>query len=171
MMIKICWVILIIVSSYRAAGQASAACQVYTTTEASDTWMATTRRLPLGQQLAAVRQRLACDAGVRGHTFETSVCLSCVSAEGRRAYQATQEKQRLAEAADTRPRGITLYYVLDGRPLAAAELANLQQVLSKKVVKELTLLDASSAAAIGGTRAADGMVVITTKKFRPLSKN
>ncbi|RZK28825.1 MAG: hypothetical protein EOO63_10390, partial [Hymenobacter sp.] len=74
-------------------------CKVYTTAAASDAWVTATQQLPLKKQVAAVRQRLACDARVRGRGYTSSVCTSCLTAEGRRAYQAAQEKQRQAEAA------------------------------------------------------------------------
>jgi len=139
-------------------------CQVYPTVAASDAWLTATRQLPLKRQVAALRQRLACDARVRGRVFTTSVCTSCLTAEGRRAYQAAQEKQRHAEAADPRPPGITLLYLLDGRIVAAVDTAQWQPVITRQRVREISFLESAKATAIGGTRAQDGLVIITTKK-------
>ncbi len=123
-----------------------------------------TRQLPLKKQVAALRQRLACDARVRGRAFSSSVCASCLTAEGRRAYQAAQEKQRQAEAADPRPLGVVLYYLIDGRIVAPADTAQWQPFVTRQRVQEISFLESNKAAVIGGTRAQDGMVIITTKK-------
>ncbi|HET9503522.1 MAG TPA: hypothetical protein VFO93_08270 [Hymenobacter sp.] len=116
------------------------------------------------KQVAALRQRLACDARVRGRAFSSSVCASCLTAEGRRVYQAAQEKQRQAEAADPRPLGVVLYYLIDGRIVAPADTAQWQPFVTRQRVQEISFLESNKAAVIGGTRAQDGMVIITTKK-------
>jgi hypothetical protein len=139
-------------------------CQVYSTVAASDAWLTATRQLPLKKQVAALRQRLACDARVRGRVFSSYVCASCLTAEGRRAHQATQEKQRQAEAADPRPPGVVLYYLIDGRIVAPADTAQWQPFVTRQRVQEISFLESTKAAVIGGTRAQDGMVIITTKK-------
>ena len=139
-------------------------CQVYPTVAASDEWLTATRQLSLKRQVAAVRQRLACDARVRGRAYTSYVCTSCLSAEGRRAYQAAQEKQRQAEAADPRPAGIILFYLIDGRIVAPADTAQWQPFVTRQRVREISLLESTKATAIGGTSAQDGMVIITTKK-------
>lgn len=139
-------------------------CQTYPTVAASDAWLTATRQLPLKKQLAALRQRLACDARVRGRAFGSYVCASCLTAEGRRAYQAAQEKQRQAEAADPRPLGVVLYYLIDGRIVAPADTAQWQPVVTRQRVREVSFLESTKAVIIGGTRAQDGMVIVTTKK-------
>jgi hypothetical protein len=139
-------------------------CQPYPTVAASDAWLTATRQLPLKKQVAALRQRLACDARVRGRAFSSYVCTSCLTAEGRRAYQAAQQKQRQAEAADPRPPGVVLYYLIDGRIVAPADTAQWQPLVIRQRVQEIAFLESTKAAAIGGTRAQDGMVIITTKK-------
>jgi hypothetical protein len=141
-------------------------CQVYPTVAASDEWLAATRQLPLKRQVAAVRQRLTCDARVRGRVFTTSGCTSCLTAEGRRAHQAAQEKQRQAEAADPRPVGVTLFYLIDGRIVAPADTAHWQLLVTRQRVREISFLESNKAIAIGGTRAQDGMVIINTKSNR-----
>lgn len=139
-------------------------CEVYPTVAASDAWLTATRQLPLKRQVAALRQRLACDARVRGRAFSSYVCTSCLTAEGRRAYQAAQEKQRQAEAADPRPPGIVLFYLFDGKIVAPTDTAQWQPFVTRQRVQEISFLESSKATAIGGTRAQDGMVIITTKK-------
>lgn len=139
-------------------------CQTYPTVAASDAWLTATRQLPLKKQVAALRQRLACDAHVRGRAFSSYVCASCLTAEGRRAYQAAQEKQRQAEAADPRPPGVVLYYLIDGRIVAPTDTAQWQPFVTRQQVREISFLESAKAVLIGGTRAQDGMVIITTKK-------
>ncbi|RZK13604.1 MAG: hypothetical protein EOO56_26730 [Hymenobacter sp.] len=139
-------------------------CEVYPTVAASDAWISRVKQLPQRKQLAALHQRLACDAHVRGRTYTIPVCVSCLTAEGRRAHQAAQEKQRLAEAADPRPPGIILFYLIDGRIVAPADTAQWQPLMSWQRVREIAFLESRQAEIIGGTRAQDGMVIITTKK-------
>lgn len=139
-------------------------CPAYPTVAASDAWLAATRQLPLKRQVAAVRQRLACDARVRGRGYAAAVCVSCLTAEGRRAYQAAQEKQRQAEAADSRPPGVVLFYLIDGRIVMPTDTALWQPVVTWQRVREITFWESDKAVDIGGTRAQDGMVIITTKK-------
>jgi hypothetical protein len=139
-------------------------CQVYSTVAASDAWLTAAQQLPLKRQVAAVRQRLACDARVRGRVFTTAICASCLTAEGRRAHQAAQEKQRQAEAADPRPAGVTLFYLIDGRVVAPTDTAQWQPVVTRQRVRKISFLESDKAMAIGGTRAQDGMVIIDTNK-------
>jgi hypothetical protein len=139
-------------------------CQPYPTVAASDAWLTATRQLPLKQQIAALRQRLTCDARVRGRTYATSVCVSCLTAEGQRAHQAALEKQRQAEAADSRPPGIVLFYLIDGKIVAPTDTAQWQPLVTRQRVQEISFLESTKAESIGGTRAQDGMVIITTKK-------
>jgi hypothetical protein len=139
-------------------------CQVYPTVATSDAWLVATRQLSLKRQVAAVRQRLACDARVRGRVYTSYVCTSCLTAEGRRAHEAAQEKQRQAEAADPRPTGVVLFYLIDGRVVAATDTAQWQHMVTRQRVRKISFLESAKAAAIGGTRAQDGMVIINTKK-------
>jgi hypothetical protein len=92
------------------------------------------------------------------------VCTSCLTAEGRRAYQTAQEKQRQIDAADPRPLGIVLYYLIDGKVVAPADTAQWQPVITRQRVREIAFLESEKAIVIGGTRAQDGMVIVTTKK-------
>jgi hypothetical protein len=141
-------------------------CHVYTTVAASDAWIAATQQLPLKQQVAAVRQRLTCDARVRGPVPAAAVCVSCLTAEGQRAFRAAQEKQRQAEAADPRPQGIVLFYMLDGRVLVPTDTAQWRSVVTRRRVQKINWLTSEKAVAVAGARAQGGMVVITTKQQR-----
>jgi hypothetical protein len=57
-----------------------------------------------------------------------------------------------------------LYYLIDGRIVAPADTAQWQPLVIRQRVQEIAFLESTKAAAIGGTRAQDGMVIITTKK-------
>ncbi|RZK19287.1 MAG: hypothetical protein EOO56_14460 [Hymenobacter sp.] len=138
-------------------------CQVYSTVAASDAWVASVRQMPLEQQLAAVRQRLACDAGVRGPAPESAVCVSCLTAEGQRAHQIAENQRKIAEIADTRPRGVVLFYLVDGRPLDPSANADWPKQLAKRNVRQISLLESQPAAALAGRRARYGLVQIITQ--------
>ena len=101
---------------------------------------------------------------VRGRVPAANVCVSCLTAEGQRAHQAAQEKQRQAEAADPRPLGVVLFYMIDGRIVAPGNAAQWQPLVTWQRVREIKFWASDSAAAIGGTRAQDGLVVITSKQ-------
>jgi hypothetical protein len=159
--------IFLILASYRASAQASSGCEVFTSVASSDAWVAKVRSLPLKQQVVALRQRMACDTKVRGYVFSPSVCLTCVSAEGQRAYRAQQEQRRLAEAADPRPRGVVLYCMVDDQVFRAGSTTDFQRLVTKNSVKQISLLESVAAVAICGSQASEGAVLITTKKFRP----
>lgn len=139
-------------------------CEIYPTVAASDAWIARVQPLPPRQQLTALRQRLTCDARVRGPQPAAAICVSCLTAEGQRAYREAQEKRRLAEAADTRPVGITLFYLLDGQPIAANDTAQWQPRITRQFVRNISFVASKQAEIMGGSRAQNGMVFITTKK-------
>jgi hypothetical protein len=159
--------VFLLFTSYLASAQASPACEVFTSVANSDAWLANVRSLPLKQQIAALRQRMACDTKVRGYVFTPSVCLTCLSAEGKRAYQAQQEQRQQAEAADPRPRGVVLYGMVDDQVFRTGSATDFQRLVTHKSVKQITLLESAAAVAICGTQASEGAVLITTKKFRP----
>ena len=154
-------------SNGAARGPSHSACTVYSTVAASDAWLAKVSQLPLRQQVAALRRRIGCDVGVHGQVFEAGVCVSCLSTEGKQAYQAAQEKRRLAAAADARPRGITLAYIVDGQWLTTEGIAAIQQAITNKNIKQLSFIESGAAVAIGGTRAQNGLVVLTTSHYPP----
>jgi len=139
-------------------------CKVYTTVAASDAWIVATQQLPLKKRAVAVRQRLTCDARVRGPVPAAALCVSCLTAEGQRAFRAAQEKQRQAEANDPRPSGVVLLYMIDGQVVMPADTALWQPLVARRQLKEISLLISEKAVAIGGARAQNGMVFITTQQ-------
>ena len=139
-------------------------CQIYPTAAASDAWLVATQQLPFKKQVAAVRQRLACDAQVRSQVPAAALCVSCLTAEGQRAFRAALEKQRQAEATDPRPLGVVLFYIIDGRVIAPIDTAQWRPLVTRQRVRTIEMLVSEKARVIGGSRAQGGMVVITTKK-------
>ena len=139
-------------------------CKVYTTAAASDAWVTATQQLPLKKQVAAVRQRLACDARVRGPVPAAALCVSCLTAEGQKAFRAAQQKQRQAEALDPLPLGVVLFYLIDGQVVAPADTARWQPLVTRRQVQKIDCLESKNAVVVGGTRAQNGMVVITTRR-------
>ncbi|MBJ6141884.1 hypothetical protein [Hymenobacter sp. BT559] len=139
-------------------------CKVYTTVAVSDAWIVATQQLPLKKRAVAVRQRLACDARVRGPVPAAALCVSCLTAEGQRAFRAAQEKQRQAEANDPRPSGVVLLYMIDGQVVMPADTARWQPLVARRQLKEISLLVSEKAVATGGARAQNGMVFITTQQ-------
>ena len=138
--------------------------KVYTTIAASDAWIVATQQLSLKKRVAAVRQRLACDARVRGPVPAAALCVSCLTVEGQRAFRAAQEKQRQTEAADPRPLGVVLFYLIDGQIVAPTDSVQWQPLVTRQQVQKIELLIGKNAAVIGGARAQNGMVVITTQR-------
>jgi hypothetical protein len=139
-------------------------CKVYTTVAASDAWIAATQQLSLKKQVAAVRQRLTCDAYVRSPRQAVALCVSCLTAEGQRAFRAAQEKQRQADATDPRPLGVVLSYIIDGQVVMPADTTQWQPLLTRRQVQKIELVVSKNAAVIGGDRAQNGMVFITTRR-------
>ena len=163
--------LLFLLASSSVAAQTSPVCEVYPTVASSDAWQATVSHLPLKQQVAAVRQRVSCNPQVRGQKHETGVCFMGVSEAGRRAYEANQEKRRLAEAADPRPHSIVLFCTVDGQYIPADSVAQFERLATQKLVKK-TVFYPSTETAIGiyGAQALEGMLVITTINYKPISK-
>nr|GFC87102.1 hypothetical protein [Tanacetum cinerariifolium] len=128
-------------------------CQVYTSVAASDAWMVATQQLPLKQQVAAVHQRLTCDARVRGPVPAAAVCVSCLTAEGQRAYRAAQEKQRQAETADPRPQGFVLFYLINGRVVVPTDTAQWRPLVTRQQVQKIDWLTSEKAVSVAGARA------------------
>jgi hypothetical protein len=93
-----------------------------------------------------------------------ALCVPCLTVEGQRAYRAAQEKQRQAEVSDPRPLGVILFYLVDGQVLAPADTAQWQPLLAQRQIKEISLLVSEKAVAVGGARAQNGMVFITTRQ-------
>ena len=137
-----------------AQAQTTPTCQPLPTVASSNAWLAETSRQPLAQQVAAVRQRATYDANVHDPSRDPKLCLVSVSEEVRRQ-------------ADTRPVGVTLLYIVDGRPLQTDSVARtVRQLVTVSLVKTIQFLSGTSATAIYGTRGTNGTVFITTKQRR-----
>jgi hypothetical protein len=158
--------VLLLFTPYLASAQASPACETFTSVATSDAWLAKVKNMPLAQQVPALRQRMACDTKVRGYVLAPSVCSTCLSAEAKQAYLAQQQQRQQAEAADPRPRGVVLFCMVDDQMFRTGSATDFQRLVTKKSVKQITLLESNAAVAICGTQASEGAVLITTKKFR-----
>jgi TonB-dependent SusC/RagA subfamily outer membrane receptor len=141
-----------------AYGQA-APCR-YPSAARSNAWLDSARRLPLPQQLAAVRARMLADTVMR-HP-QSNVCLMPLSAAQRAAYYQAQQPREQAEAA--RPAGGLLLYVVDGESLATNYPAPTNAFLQKMAayrVQHIEFLSGPVATALYGTRGANGVVVLS----------
>jgi hypothetical protein len=161
--------LLLLFTPYLASAQGDAACEVFTSVANSDAWLAKVKGMPLPQQVVALRQRMACDTKVRGYVLPPSVCVTCLSAEGKQAYLAQQQQRQQAEVADPRPRGVVLFCMVDDQVFRTGSVTDFRRLVTKKSVKQITLLESNAAVAICGTQASEGAVLITTKKFRPVT--
>ncbi|TFZ64536.1 hypothetical protein E4631_18640 [Hymenobacter sp. UV11] len=144
-------------ASRLAAGQAAPL--QYPSTARSDAWMDSVRRLPLPQQVAAVRARLLADTVLR-HPQQYA-CTTLLSAAQRAAYHQAQQPREQAEAA--RPVGNLLLYVVDGESLATNYPAPTNAFLQKMAaypVQRMEFLSGPVATAIYGSRGANGVVIL-----------
>ncbi len=155
---KTSFLALLLLPGWTAAAQTAPARPVLATDSSAQTWVANVRQLPLKQQIAALQQRVACDASARG--WEPAVCTLPLSAAQRQAYE---EKCRQAEVADPRPRAAVLLCVVNGRPVAPGAPAELRRLLAHKKIRRLEFLDGAPAAALYGSRGAAGVALVTAK--------
>ncbi|AMR29133.1 hypothetical protein A0257_19905 [Hymenobacter psoromatis] len=126
----------------------------------SDAWMDSARRLPLPQQLAAVRARMLADTVLR-HPQQYA-CITLFSAAQRAAYDQAQRPREQAEAA--RPAGSLLLYMVDGESLATNYPAPTNAFLQKMAayaVQHIEFLSGPMATAIYGSRGANGVVILS----------
>ena len=144
-----------------ARAQTTSTCQPFTTLDSSTAWLTQISRQPLPQQVAAVRERAACDANVYDSSRDLKICFMGISQEGRHNYERYKAEHR---RADTRPNGITLLYMIDGCPLETDSVAcSVQRLVVVSSVKTIKFLSGISETCIYGTSGASGVVVITTK--------
>ncbi len=126
----------------------------------SDAWMDSVRRLPLLQQLAAVRARMLADTVLR-HPQQYA-CITLLSAAQRAAYDQAQQPIEQAEAA--RPAGSLLLYMVDGESLATncpAPTNAFLQKLAVYPVQHIEFLSGPTATAIYGSRGTNGVIVLS----------
>jgi TonB-dependent SusC/RagA subfamily outer membrane receptor len=127
----------------------------------NSTWLDSVQHLSLAQQVAAVQQRAWRDTLLA--PYQMAVCGMGVSAATRRAASS------LAFSAPAKPRGFPLIYVVNGQTFYnhdAATISQLQQLLRSQPIRQVTLLRDGAAAAIYGTRGANGVVVLSSTKTK-----
>jgi TonB-dependent SusC/RagA subfamily outer membrane receptor len=127
----------------------------------NSTWLDSVQHLSLAQQVAAVQQRAWRDTLLA--PYQMAGCAMGVSAATRRAASS------LAFSAPAKPRGFPLIYVVNGQPFYnhdAATISQLQQLLRRQPIRQVTLLRDGTAAAIYGTRGANGVVVVSSTKTK-----
>ena len=161
--------LLFLLASSSVAAQTSPACVVYPTLASSDAWQANVSRLPLQQQVEAVRQRVSCNSYVRGQKHEMGVCFTGVSDAGRQAYEASQERPRLAKAAGPRPQSIVLFCTVDDQHIPPDSVAQFERLVTQKSVKNIAFHPSTDpVVGIYGTQALEGVLAVTTKNYKPV---
>jgi hypothetical protein len=107
--------------------------------DSADAWIAHVRPLALQQQVAVLRQRVACEAKLR-------------------------PPQTVLFIRDRRPEGPLFMYLVDGH--AGLSPTAFERLVTQKSVKKITFLPSQEAVTIGGMRASGGMAIITTTNPR-----
>lgn len=123
-------------------------------------WLDSVQHLPLAQQVSAVQARAWRDTLLA--PYQMTACLMGVSAATRNVAAATGR-------LPTKPRGFPLVYVVDGQTFYnhdAATISQLQYLVRTLPIKQVTVLRETSATAIYGTRAANGVVLLTSAKAK-----
>jgi TonB-dependent SusC/RagA subfamily outer membrane receptor len=124
-------------------------------------WLDSVQHLSLSQQVAAVQQRAWHDTLLA--PYQMAVCAMGVSAAPRRTASW------LEIAAPAKPRGFPLIYVVNGQAFDnrdSATISQLQQRLRTQPIRQVTRLRDGAAAAIYGTRGANGVVVLSSTKTK-----
>lgn len=153
---------LILLAVGPALGQAAAPRELSAPLSRSDAWMDSVRRLPLPQQVAAVRARVLADTVLRHR--QPALCFTPVSAAHRAAYDRAQQPRLLAEAA--RPAGqlrlfkIGTYDLADNRPTQTA--AFLAHLTAQRIRRITFIAGGTPEAALYGTRGSDGIVILSS---------
>lgn len=148
-----------------AAAQALPACPSPAQPGSSGAWLDAVDHLPLPQQLAAIHQRMRCDTAYRG--FQPGMCWMAVGLAAGRTAAASGKMP--GPPADARPQGETLLYVVDDYPAAgntAAAVADFWRRVAARRIRRVTLLRGPLATAIYGSRAASGVVLLSSHKGR-----
>jgi TonB-dependent SusC/RagA subfamily outer membrane receptor len=118
-------------------------------------WLDSVQHLSLAQQVAAVQQRAWRDTLLA--PYQMTACRMGVSAATRQA----------AEMPSGKPTGFPLVYVVDGQTFYnhdAATIRQFQHLVRRRPIQQVTVLREASAAAIYGSRAANGVVVLSSTK-------
>lgn len=121
-------------------------------------WLDSVQHLSLAQQVAAVQQRAWRDTLLA--PYQMAACRMGVSAATRHATDA-------AETPSGKPTGFPLVYVVDGQTFYNHDVATIRQfqhLVRRRPIQQVTVLQQVSAAAIYGSRAANGVVVLASTK-------
>jgi TonB-dependent SusC/RagA subfamily outer membrane receptor len=128
---------------------------------ANSVWLDSVQHLSLSQQVVAVQLRAWRDTLVA--PYQMPLCRMGVSA----ATRSTAPTPALP--VPTKPRGFPLVYVVDGHAFYnndAATIRQLQYAVRRQPIRQVTLLRDVEAAAIYGSRGADGVVVLSSTKAK-----
>lgn len=123
-------------------------------------WLDSVQHLSLAQQVAAVQQRAWRDTLLA--LYQMRACRMSISAVTRNAAVT-------AETPPSKPPGFPLVYVVDGQTFYnhdAATIRQFQSLVRRRPIQQVTVLREASAAAIYGSRAANGVVVLSTTKSK-----
>jgi TonB-dependent SusC/RagA subfamily outer membrane receptor len=123
-------------------------------------WLDSVQHLPLAQQVAAVQQRAWRDTLLA--PYQIMACRMGFSA-------ATSYAAVAADTPPGKPTGFPLVYVVDGHTFYnhdAATIRQFQHLVRRQPIQQVTVLRQASAAAIYGSRAANGGVVLSSVKCK-----
>jgi TonB-dependent SusC/RagA subfamily outer membrane receptor len=121
-------------------------------------WFDSVQQLSLAQQVAAVQQRAWRDTLLA--PYQMTACRMGTSA-------ATRPTAALAGTPSGKPTGFPLVYVVDGQTFYNHDVATIRQfqyLVRRRSIQQVTVLREASAAAIYGSRAANGVVVLSSTK-------
>lgn len=124
-------------------------------------WMDSVQHLSLPQQVEAVRARAWRDTLLA--PYQPPLCRVLLPAAALRPAPSP------TLPAPTKPRSLPLVYVVNGQAFYkndAATIGELQRVLTSRPIRQLTLLHDAAAAAIYGSRGANGVVVLSSTKAK-----
>jgi TonB-dependent SusC/RagA subfamily outer membrane receptor len=121
-------------------------------------WLDSVQHLSLAQQVVAVQQRAWRDTLLA--PYQMTACWMGVSV-------ATRNAAVPAATLPDKPTGFPLVYVVDGQTFYNHDVATIRQfqhVVRRRPIQQVTVLQEASAAAIYGSRAANGVVVLSSTK-------
>jgi TonB-dependent SusC/RagA subfamily outer membrane receptor len=124
-------------------------------------WLDSVQHLSLAQQVAAVQVRAWRDTLLA--PYQMATCRVGISGVRRGGAVAA------GQPTPAKPSGFPLVYVVDGQTFYnhdAGTIRQLQHLLRRRPIKQVTLLRAVTATAIYGSRAANGVVILASTKVK-----
>ncbi len=154
------WLLLLLAIGPASYAQSLPATTVSTPSETSAAWLARVQHLSHSSQVAALRERLQADAHrtFRNDPSQMPVCFMGVSAASRATWDVARRS-----APDTVVHDARVLFVLNGRLLNGPEAATVLAGVPTHAIRPLHFLVGAAAQALYGTRAAAGVVVVTTR--------